>query len=122
MKWAGLQPGHAMRVLWLVLLTLVAGCASADEVVQFASPASSPGPVYPSLSKRLGEEGSVMLRVRVLASGDAGEVQLHKSSGFERLDAAAVTAVKQFKFNPARTRSGQAVDSWVTVPLQYVLK
>lgn len=117
-----MQPGHAMRVLWLVLLTLVAGCASPDEVVQFASQASSPSPAYPAVSRRLAEEGRVMLRVRVLASGDPGEVQLHKSSGFDRLDAAAVAAVKQFKFNPARTRSGRAVDSWVTFPIQYALK
>jgi protein TonB len=68
------------------------------------------------------EEGRVMVRVRVLASGDPGEVQVYKSSGFERLDAAAVAAVKKFKFNPARTRSGRAVDSWVTLPIQYVLK
>jgi protein TonB len=60
--------------------------------------------------------------VRVLASGDATEVQLRQSSGFDRLDAAAVAAVKQFRFNPARTRSGRAVDSWVTLPIQYALK
>ncbi len=63
-----------------------------------------------------------MVRVRVVASGEPGEVQLHKSSGFERLDASAVAAVKKFKFNPARTRSGRAVDSWVTLPMQYTLK
>jgi periplasmic protein TonB len=111
-----------MRILWLLFFTLVAGCASPDEVVQFASPASSPGPAYPAISRRLGEEGRVMLRVRVLASGDAGEVQLQKSSGFDRLDAAAVAAAKKFKFNPARTRSGRSVDSWAAVPIQYTLK
>jgi protein TonB len=68
------------------------------------------------------EEGRVMVRVRVLASGDPGEVQVHKSSGFDRLDTAAVAAVKKFKFNPARTRSGRAVDSWTILPIQYVLK
>jgi protein TonB len=60
--------------------------------------------------------------VRVLASGEPGEVRLHKSSGFDRLDAAAVAAMKQFKFNPARTRWGRAVDSWVTLPIEYALK
>jgi periplasmic protein TonB len=64
----------------------------------------------------------VLIRARVLASGEATEVQLHKSSGFDRLDTAAVSAVKQFKFNAARTRSGRPVDSWVTLPIQYTLK
>lgn len=68
------------------------------------------------------EEGRVILRVKVLASGEAGEVQLQKSSGFDRLDAAAMAAVKKFKFNPARTRSGRTVDSWAAVPIQYMLK
>lgn len=122
MRLTGFQPAYALRILWLLLLTLVAGCASPDEVVQFASQASSPSPAYPMMSRRLFEEGRVMVRVRVLASGEPGEVQLHKSSGFDRLDAAALAAVKQFKFNPARTRSGRAVDSWVTLPIQYVLK
>jgi protein TonB len=119
---AGFQTAYTLRIFWFVLLTFVAGCASPDEVVQFASQASSPSPAYPAVSRRLMEEGRVMVRVRVLASGDPGEVQVYKSSGFERLDAAAVAAVKKFKFNPARTRSGRAVDSWVTLPIQYVLK
>ena len=121
MRWTGLQPGYAMRVLWLLLLALVAGCAT-GEIVQPVSQASSPSPVYPAVSRRLGEEGRVILRVRVLANGEPGEVRLHKSSGFERLDAAAMAAMKQFKFNPARTRWGRAVDSWVNLPIEYVLK
>jgi protein TonB len=111
-----------MRLLGLVLLMLVASCASPDEVVQFASQASSPSPAYPAISRRLGEQGRVLVRARVLASGDTAEVQLHQSSGVDRLDAAAIAAVKQFRFNPARTRSGRAVDSWVTLPIQYTLK
>lgn len=122
MRRAGFQPAYTLRILWLVLLTLVAGCASPDEVVQFASQASSPSPAYPAISRRLGEQGRVLVRARVLASGDTAEVQLHQSSGFERLDAAAIAAVKQFRFNPARTRSGRAVDSWVTLPIQYALR
>ena len=122
MRRAGFQAAYTLRILSLVLLTLVAGCASPDEVVQFASQANSPSPAYPAISRRLEEQGRVLIRVRVLASGDASEVRLHQSSGFDRLDAAALAAVKQFRFNPARTRSGRAVDSWVTLPIQYALK
>jgi periplasmic protein TonB len=102
---------------------LVAGCASGpDEIVQIASHASSPSPTYPVISRSLGEQGLVTLRVQVLASGNPGEVQVQRGSGFPRLDAAAVAGVKSFKFNPSRTRSGRAVDSWVIVPVNYVLK
>jgi protein TonB len=117
----GFQPAHTLRILWLVLLTLVAGCAT-GEIVQPVSQASSPSPEYPAISKRLGEQGRVILRVRVLASGEPGEVRLHKSSGFDRLDAAAMAAMMQTRFNPARARWGRAVDSWVTLPIEYVLK
>ncbi|MBW8722346.1 MAG: energy transducer TonB [Polaromonas sp.] len=120
MRWAGFQP--AIRILWLLLFSVIAGCASPDEVVQPASPASSFPPAYPAISKRLGEQGRVVMRVRVLASGDAAEVQLVQSSGFPRLDASAMAAMKQFKFNPARTRSGRSVDSWATQPIQFILK
>lgn len=121
MRRAGFQAAYLMRILWLLLFTLLAGCAT-GEIVQPVSQASSPSPEYPAVSRRLGEEGRVILRVRVLASGEPGEVRLHKSSGFDRLDAAAVAAMKQFKFNPARTRWGRAVDSWVTLPIEYALK
>lgn len=112
-----------MRILLPLLFTLVAGCASdPDDVVQLATQASSLKSEYPALSKRLGEQGRVDMRVHVLANGDAGEVELRQSSGHARLDAAAVAAVKKFKFNPSRTRSGRAVDSWMNVPITYVLE
>jgi protein TonB len=110
------------RLVFLFLLPLVLTACATGEIVQPVSQASSPSPVYPAVSRRLGEEGRVILRVRVLANGEPGEVRLHKSSGIERLDAAAVAAMKQTKFNPARARWGRAVDSWVTLPVEYVLK
>lgn len=111
-----------MRALWLLVFTLLAACASPDEIVQLASFASPPRPAYPALSRRMMEQGRVELRVHVLANGDPGEVQLAKSSGFARLDASAMVAAKSFKFNPARTRSGRAVDSWMNAPSNYRLE
>ena len=49
-------------------------------------------PVYPPASRRLDEHGAVRLRVLVDERGRPREVQIAKSSGFERLDQAAVTA------------------------------
>lgn len=81
----------------------------------------NPAPRYPSLSRRAGEQGRVLLRVHVAAAGTALEVTLHKTSGFERLDRAALETVKQWKFVPAR-QGDKPVDAWVIVPIQFNLK
>ena len=112
------------RVFFLVLLALVlTACVTGpDEIVRPASRADSPSLPYPAVAKRLEQQGVVRLRVEVLASGNAGEVRLHQSSGFATLDAAAIEGVKKSRFNPARTRSGRAVKSWVDLPIKYVLE
>ena len=81
----------------------------------------NPSPGYPPLSRKLREEGQVLLRVRVTAEGRAEQVHLHRSSGFERLDERAVHTVRQWKFMPAR-QGGKPVDAWVIVPIQFSLK
>ena len=81
----------------------------------------NPSPGYPPLSRKLREEGQVLLRVRVTAEGRAEQVNLHRSSGFERLDERAVHTVRQWKFMPAR-QGGKPVDAWVIVPIQFSLK
>lgn len=80
----------------------------------------NPPPRYPTISKRLGETGSVLLRVLVSAQGQALEVEVKTSSGYARLDTAAVEAVRQWKFLPAR-RGDTAVSGWALVPLHFVL-
>jgi periplasmic protein TonB len=82
---------------------------------------SNPAPVYPRKSRYLGEEGRVLLKVRVSESGDAKEVSLHRSSGFKRLDRAALDAVRQWKFIPAR-QGRKPVMAWVVVPLEFSLR
>lgn len=81
----------------------------------------NPSPEYPPLSRRLKEQGKVMLRVMVTASGEPASIELDKSSGFERLDQAAMEAVKQWRFVPAK-RGEQAVSAWVVVPLSFSVK
>jgi protein TonB len=81
---------------------------------------NNPAPAYPALSRRLGEEGKVLLKVRVSAEGSALAVNLEKSSNFERLDEAARAAVAYWRFVPAR-RGDQAVESSVVVPLVFRL-
>lgn len=61
-----------------------------------------------------------MLRVHVDASGHPIGVQLHASSGHEVLDKAALAAVRQWTFVPAK-RGATPIDGWVDVPLDFRL-
>jgi periplasmic protein TonB len=81
----------------------------------------NPKPVYPPLSRRMGEEGKVVLRVFVEASGLPSRIEPHTGSGSERLDKSAHTAVGRWKFAPAR-RGAEAVGAWVLVPIVFSLK
>lgn len=80
----------------------------------------NPAPSYPATSKRLRETGLVMLRVRVSAAGRAENVSVETSSGHERLDRAALDAVRRWKFVPAR-QGELAVVAEVLVPIQFDL-
>lgn len=81
----------------------------------------NPKPAYPALSRRSGEQGRVVLRVQVAASGMPTEVQLHAGSGSSRLDNAALDAVRRWKFVPARLGS-EPVAASVLVPIVFSLK
>lgn len=82
---------------------------------------SNPAPDYPRLARELGEEGRVQLSVHVTAQGRPSEIQIHRSSGFERLDRAAQQAVWRWEFVPARLgRETQA--GWVIVPINFSLR
>jgi periplasmic protein TonB len=81
---------------------------------------NNPTPAYPPLSRRMGEEGRVLLRVLVSVEGVATEVNLEKTSGSERLDQAAINAVKNWRFIPAK-KNNQALSAYVLVPVKFSL-
>ncbi|MPL58721.1 hypothetical protein SDC9_04263 [bioreactor metagenome] len=75
-------------------------------------------PVYPDEARRQGLEGKVMIKLEVLPNGRIGSVSIERSSGYESLDAAAVEAVRHWRFNPAKeTISGSSVRCTTTVPI-----
>jgi protein TonB len=80
----------------------------------------NPPPRYPALSRRMREEGVVLVRVYVLPNGAPEVVELKHSSGSVRLDESALLAVRQWKFVPAQ-RAGQSVAAWVVVPVAFSL-
>ena len=78
----------------------------------------NPAPAYPAQSRRLKEEGTVLLLVRVSAEGTPLSVEIRNSSGFERLDEAGLQAVRQWRFVPAK-RGSENVAASVLVPIQF---
>lgn len=69
-------------------------------------------PDYPPQSKRLGEEGATVLRLYILEDGRVGEAQVAQSSGFPRLDEAAMKHAKRaWRFLPG-TEGGKPVAMW----------
>ena len=82
----------------------------------------NPKPSYPGLSRRLHEEGTVVLRIYVSPQGAPERVELNKSSGYARLDQSALETIKQhWKFVPAR-RGDTPVGGWVLVPIAFTLQ
>ncbi|MEZ5611300.1 MAG: energy transducer TonB [Rhodocyclaceae bacterium] len=82
---------------------------------------NNPAPSYPALARRLGEEGTVRIRVWVTREGRAGKVELSQSAGSPRLDRTALETVSRWRFEPARER-GEPVDQWVIVPIKFKLE
>ena len=78
-------------------------------------------PSYPSSAKRLGIQGTTLLRVHVLADGRVGDIDVEQSAGHPDLDQAATVAVRRWRFEPAR-RGEQAVPMWVRLPVEFRLK
>jgi len=81
----------------------------------------NPQPRYPMSARRRGEQGTVVLKVLVTAEGLAGSVSVQSSSGSPALDQAALDAVKNWKFVPAR-QGTQSVEGWHLVPIVFKLE
>ena len=81
----------------------------------------NPPPDYPRMSKRLGEQGKVVLKVLIGANGAAQKVELVTSSGFERLDNSALDAAMRWRYVPGK-RGGVAEAMWYQIPIQFTLE
>ena len=79
-----------------------------------------PTPVYPDVARQNGWEGTVTLRLELLADGTVGEVQVARSSGYTALDTAAQEAAKTWKHEPA-TENGTPVARWAELHLTFKL-
>ena len=77
-------------------------------------------PLYPPSARRLDQEGTVRLRILVDERGRASDVQVARSSGYDSLDDAAVSAVRRWQFVPA-TENSRAVSAWTEVSVVFRL-
>jgi len=82
---------------------------------------NNPRPSFPPLSKRLGEQGKVIIHTLIGADGLAQKAEIKKSSGFDRLDQAALATALKWRYVPGK-RSGVAEAMWFDVPFNWVLE
>jgi len=83
--------------------------------------AENPKPLYPREARKKGFQGEVVLKVEVLSNGLVGQVEVKTSSGHEILDRSALSAVKHWKFFPAK-RGESAISFWVNIPIKFQLQ
>lgn len=81
---------------------------------------NNPPPPYPPSARRLGLEGTVIVRVLVTPAGAAEQVEVAQSSGVAMLDQAALNAVRHWLFVPAR-RGNRPTTALVDVPIRFRL-
>jgi protein TonB len=81
----------------------------------------APAPRYPPASRRLREQGEVLVRVLIGPDGRPAEVSVLRSSGFLRLDDAALEAVRAALFRPY-VAEGRARAAYVRVPVDFSLR
>lgn len=113
-------PPQLAPVIEVPSIPLPSGPMAMSSELSVACPTRS-APAYPAPSRRVGEEGTVVLRVELDESGHVTLARIHSSSGHSRLDEAALTAVRTWRCTPAQ-RNGQAVRAVALQPFKFVLQ
>lgn len=98
----------------------ISATPSGGAVAQELKTSSRVEPIYPPASRRAGEEGTVRIKALVDERGRPTQVQVAKSSGFPKLDEAAMTAVRKWKF-VAATDGTRPVTAWTQVAVTFKL-
>lgn len=80
----------------------------------------APQLIYPNLSRRLGESGTVVLRILINEKGLPEQILIQKSTGYTNLDEAGRQAAQRALFKPM-IENGKPVPVYVLVPLTFQL-
>lgn len=100
--------------------TAIAGSQQQGAPAQDLKTANRVDPTYPPASRRAGEQGTVRLKVLVDTSGRASNVQVTQTSGFPRLDQAAMEAVRKWRF-VAATDGTSKIQAYTQVAVTFKL-
>lgn len=93
---------------------------SAPRTVSSVEYIKAPQLIYPNLSRRLGESGTVVLRILINEKGLPEQILIHKSTGYGNLDEAGRQAAQRALFKPM-IEDGKPVPVYVLVPLTFQL-
>ena len=81
----------------------------------------NPKSEYPRISRQRNEQGKVVVSVFIGTDGTVQKAEIKVSSGYERLDQAALSTVKSWRYVPGK-RGGVPEAMWFNVPINYVLE
>ncbi|MDB5972330.1 MAG: energy transducer TonB [Hydrocarboniphaga sp.] len=115
-----------LAALAFIAILAASSASAADDaapITTHARPASKlcPDPAYPAESSGAREAGSVTLKLFISAEGLVEQTRVETSSGFQRLDAAAVAAVVRCRFVPAHS-DGVPTAAWVQLRINYIME
>jgi periplasmic protein TonB len=105
--------GHQRTATHAPAAAVVLPSTSADYL-------NNPAPPYPRVSKRMGEQGTVLIRVFINTEGRAEKAEVRTSSGYARLDDTALNTVQAWRFVPGQS-NGVPEAMWFNVPIRFVL-
>ena len=104
----------------IVQTPLAVGPVALSSELSVACPQRS-APAYPAISRRLGEMGVVVVQVELSETGHVTVAKVQTASGFDRLDEAALAAVRTWHCTPP-TRNGQPVRATALQPFNFVIQ
>ena len=92
-----------------------------SQGIQARNQLANPKPPYPLVSRRMGEQGAVDLRLCLTYQGQIESVSVIKSSGYKRLDSSALETVKTWKFSPIEMVEASSSDCY-RLPIHFKLE
>jgi protein TonB len=100
------------------------GSGNSSGTTQITRPSilSKVEPTYPEAARMAGLQGTVQVKIQILANGLPGEVTVNSTSGQNSLDEAAIEAVRQWRFIPAKNREGVNIMCYTTIPIVFHLR
>ena len=96
--------------------------AAGQRTVSKPSGISQPKPKYPPAARRAGQQGTVTLSFTIGSSGKVISARIAKSSGYILLDNAAISAIRGWRFKPARNALGEPVSYSYALPVPFRLR